>query len=80
MIKLAEDSYVVLTMWDEYDEDEVTEISLWSEYRDGSGDLFLRIGGDDGIQYSVLAWKNLVDKINDIVNDVDSFKKSHSLP
>lgn len=55
-IKLAENDIVELTWWDEYDSKESTEISVYSEHADGSGDIWLSIGD---LTLSLLAWEVL---------------------
>jgi len=55
-IKLAENDFVELTWWDEYDSKESTEISVHAKYEDGSGDIWLSIGD---LKLSLLAWEVL---------------------
>jgi len=63
-IKLAENDFVELTCWDEYDSKESTEISVHAKCGDGSGDIWLSIGD---LSLSLLAWEVLSWEIEKLI-------------
>lgn len=77
-IKIAENDIVELTWWDGYDSKEHTEIALFAECQDGSGDVWLEIGG---LSLSLQAWENLVLHIENLttVEGLQHFINQHKV-
>lgn len=63
-LKIAENDLVELTWWDEFDSKEYTEISVHTECDDGSGDVWLDVGG---LTLSLQAWGALINRLNPIL-------------
>ena len=70
-MKIAGDSIVELTWWDQYDSRESVEISVDTEYDNGSGDIWLSV---EGLTLSLHAWEVLMMKIEDLV-EIDGLQK-----
>lgn len=77
-LKIAENDLVELTWWDEFSSREHTEVSVYVEFGDGSGDLFIDVGG---LRLSLQAWERLIFLLGKMMEEkgLQSFINNHKI-